>query len=245
MKEYLQKTGDIHSLGISTSLVNNLLQENINFSPEQIARRIHKEKKLPIEISRAMANIGYERCDESCIIPSSKKWDKASKLSDLFNCEINSENENIFLEQKFLDYLAVNGHEIETIHWRNFERFCAEYFRREGYKVILGPGSNDGGVDIRVFSDTSKTTAPHMLIQCKRYKAENKVSIETVKSFYTDVLFENATTGLIATSSYIAPGGKSICDTRGYNLKFAEAENIRNWGRNMWKYSKPEQNLNR
>jgi restriction system protein len=130
--------------------------------------------------------------------------------------------------------LAVNGNEIELIHWRNFERFCAEYFKKQGYIVILGPGTNDGGIDIRAYKEHGG--APDFVIQCKRYSKGKKVTIETVKSFYTDVVFENAKNGLIATTGYIAKGGKKVCETRGYNIKFAEKRYIKNWAKEMWKF---------
>jgi restriction system protein len=62
------------------------------------------------------------------------------------------------------------------------------------------------------------------------------VTIETVKSFYTDVVFDKAKNGLIATTGYIAKGGKKVCETRGYNIKFAEKENIKKWAKEMWQF---------
>lgn len=234
--DYVKKIKELEPLASSTSLVYHYLQGNNNATLAEIAAFITKETRYPIHIATAMAHIGLERNDQSCVMPPSLEWNKTKKLSELFNCEIKSETVNEFIEQKFIDYLAVNGHEIEIIHWRNFERFCAEYFKRKGYHVVLGPGTNDGGVDIRAFKDKATNSAPHVLIQCKRYKAENKISIDTVKAFYTDVLYEKANHGLIATSSHISPGGKSICKVRGYNLKFAEAEKVKNWGQKMWTY---------
>lgn len=172
-----------------------------------------------------------ETLDLNCTIPISKEWNESTELSKLFECELKSDN--TFLEQKFIDYLAVNGNEIEKIHWRNFEKYCAEYFKRQGYEVVLGPGTNDGGVDIRAYSDNKNI--PDLLIQCKRYKKENKIGIETVKSFYTDVLFEGAKKGIIATTSYIAEGGKKVSKARNYNLTFSERENVKKWARQMWK----------
>jgi restriction system protein len=236
IRDYVQRTQDIESLARSTSICGRYIQENPNISNIELAEILVEKENYPKEISLSIANIGIERIDQSCVLhPNSKSWNGQTSLSDLFDCEIIGENENEFLEQKFLDYLAVNGHEIENIHWRNFERFCAEYFHKLGQYVVLGPGTNDGGIDIRVFN-TEDTKKPLILIQCKRYKKENKVSIETVKSFYSDVLFEEAQKGLIATSSYIASGGKKVRDVRGYNIDFAEYNNVKNWAKDMWKH---------
>ncbi|MBB4117798.1 MAG: restriction endonuclease [Mesonia hippocampi] len=235
---YVHRTRNIDLFAKSTSICNYYLNQTPTLSNQELAQILEEKENYPKEISLEIANIGIERIDQSCVLPTpSKNWDGIKKLSDLFDCELVAENENEFLDQRFIDYLATNGNEVELIHWRNFERFCAEYFNKLGQKVILGSGTNDGGVDIRVF-DPENSSKPLILIQCKRYKKENKISIETVKSFYTDVLFENAEKGLIATSSYIAPGGKKVRNSRGYNIDFAEFENVKKWAKEMWKYKK-------
>lgn len=233
LREYVLKTGDFR-LASSASVVGlRYLHDNNDITNTELAKLISAEYNLKDDrLSLAIANISIEQNDLSCIFPESKSWDGATELSALFDCEIQSNSD--YLEQKFIDYLAVNGDEIEHIHWRNFERFCAEYFKKQGYIVNLGPGTNDGGVDIRVYKEGGR--APEIMIQCKRHKKENKVKIETVKSFYTDVKFENAKTGLIATTGYIADGGKKVCETRGYNIKFAENDNIKKWAREMWTF---------
>jgi restriction system protein len=232
LREYVQKTGDIETIGKGPAIAYHYLFFNRDLSASELAKMLHEKNGYSEELSLALANIAIEKDDLDIILPESKVWGETTKLSDLFDCEIKSENN--YLEQKFIDYLATNGHEIELIHWRNFERFCAEYFKREGYQVILGPGTNDGGVDIRAYKEESK--APELMIQCKRYKKENKVQIETVKSFYTDVQFEKAKKGLIATTGYIAKGGKKVVETRGYNITFAEKEKVKYWAKKMWKF---------
>jgi restriction system protein len=185
--------------------------------------------ELIVEIVVMYANHQFQSCDVT--LPERKDWDGGTPLQTLFNCEIRP-NSSDFLEQKFLDYLAVNADLLKTIHWRNFERFCAAFFSRMGYEIILGPGTNDGGVDIRAY-DKLDNSKPLILIQCKRYKEENKVSIETVKSFYTDVAFEDAKQGIIITTSYISEGGKKVSEARRYPLSFAEKEDVEKWAASM------------
>lgn len=233
IKEYFQKC-DEASIIVATA--TSLTFQYIRLYPEltiaELSELLFTKEGIDKELCEAIAVIGFERIDQNCVLPPTLKWEGGTELSKLYDCELHSENN--FLEQKFLDYLAVNGDEIETIHWRNFERFCAEYFKRQGYEVVLGPGTNDGGIDIRAYKGNG--SAPDLLIQCKRYKEKNKINIETVKSFYTDVQFENAKQGLIATTSYIAKGGKKICETRGYNIKFSERENIKKWAKELGTY---------
>jgi len=156
------------------------------------------------------------------------------ELSKLFNSSLVGNRRDKFIEQKFINYLASNPHKLEHIHWRNFEAFCAEYFNQLGYQVELGPGTNDGGTDI-VVRGLEEEMDTVIMIQCKRYNYKRDVSIEAVKAFYTDVDYETATKGIIATTSRIAPGGKTIATARKYPLEFAEAKEIRRWALNMHK----------
>ncbi len=169
-------------------------------------------------------------------MPVLEDWDGGTPLQDLFNCELKSKKQSFF-DQQFIDYLAANPQKLEGKHWRNFERFCAEFFDRLGLELNLGPGSKDEGLDIRAF-DKKDLSKPLILIQCKRHKATESVKLETVKSLYTDVKFEGAELGLIATTSYIAPGGKKMATARKYPLSFAENEQVKKWAKTMWRYNK-------
>ncbi|HVW13508.1 MAG TPA: restriction endonuclease [Mucilaginibacter sp.] len=234
---YFVNKGNPMALATITSTAFRYFDDREDIDVRKIADEIARRERLPKEVALAVAEYGFERFDQSCLMPENKRLNIATDLSNLFDREVIPNSE--FLEQKFIDYLAVNGHEIENIHWRNFERFCAQYFKKQGYIVELGPGGNDEGVDIRVFEETKTASSkPYILIQCKRYKSEHKVSIETVKSFYTDVHYEEAKSGLIATSSFIAPGGKKVSEVRGYNLSFAESDKVKGWAHKMWKYHK-------
>jgi restriction system protein len=143
-----------------------------------------------------------------------------------------------YLDQEFINYLKENTQDLDRIHWRNFERLVAEFFNKVGYHVKLGPGTNDGGIDIRVWADHNSSEGPPlMLIQCKRYSKGNQVSVDTVKAFYSDVIHEEAGVGLIATTSSLASGGKKVINVRGYNISIAESEEIKKMVYEMWRES--------
>jgi hypothetical protein len=167
---------------------------------------------------------------------SSRSWDGAIPLSRLFDAELKEPETDGYLDQRFLDYLAAREEHLDRIHWRNFERLCAEFFRRAGFQVVLGPGRRDGGVDIRVWN-AEDDPAPFLLVQRKRYDSGRLVGIETVKALWSDVDFEGADGGLLATTSRITPEGKRLADARSYPLRFAEHARVREWARSMWRFS--------
>lgn len=165
-----------------------------------------------------------------------RSWDGAVPLEDLFGGELIPKDAEAYVDQRFLDYLAARGERLDEIHWRNFERLCAEFFKRLGFVVHLGPGSKDGGVDLRVWNENNRET-PFLLVQCKRYDEDRLVKIEYVKALWEDVRFEGAKHGLIATTSRVAPGGKHVAQARGYSLGFAENARVREWARSMWRFA--------
>jgi restriction system protein len=166
--------------------------------------------------------------------PKHKPWDGIVQLDRLFEGEHIPDDPTVYLDQRYIDYLAKNSEEMRQMHWRNFERLTTEFFRRQKYEVDLGPGTKDGGVDVRVWTDKeAKAGPPLMLIQCKRTK--DVVGIETVKAFWTDVLFERAERGLIATTAAVSRDGKKVCEVRQWPMSFAEGDNVQQWARSMWR----------
>jgi len=166
-------------------------------------------------------------------------WDGITPLGDLFNSEVLPLSPDDFIDQKFIDYLAVNEGRIDQINWRNFERLSAQFFKNVGFHAKLGPGRNDGGVDIRIWPQKSMIRKPPLiLIQCKRYKVSNSVEVEYVKALYTDVEFENAESGMIITTSYVAPGGKKVASIRKWPLNFLENEEVRKLVAANWRHAR-------
>ncbi|ATG16707.1 restriction endonuclease [Providencia alcalifaciens] len=155
-------------------------------------------------------------------------WKDTIALKELFESESLESEYGNFIDQRFIDYLQRNSDKLNEMHWRKFEGLTAEYFTREGFNVELGPGRNDGGIDVRVWKDHKKAGEPPLiLIQCKRYK--NKIDRTVVKALWADVEWEKAESGLIVTTSGISPGGLSDCQARGYMIKEANKTTISEW----------------
>jgi restriction system protein len=113
-----------------------------------------------------------------------------------------------------------------SIHWRKFEELIGECFVKFGYKVKIGPGSNDDGVDLRVWSE-DENNAPEFIIQCKRKK--EKIDKVHIKALYTDVMYENAKKGLLVTSSELSPGARKTISARAYPIEEVNGEMIKKW----------------
>lgn len=114
------------------------------------------------------------------------------------------------------------------IHWRQFERLVAEYLHRQGYAVQLGPGSNDDGVDIRMWPSEPESGGPPLLIvQCKRQR--QKVEKVVVKALWADMQAEGAVRGMVATTKAVSPGARDTISARGDAIDSADHLTIAHW----------------
>lgn len=155
-------------------------------------------------------------------------WQNTSELKDLFTSESLETMYGKFIDQRFIDYLSTNFEKIGEINWRKFEGLTAEYFYRNGYEVDVGPGRNDGGIDIRVWDKGAEQTEPPLiLVQCKRQK--KKVEKAIVKALWADIVDENASSGLIVTSSSLSPGAKKVRTARSYPISDVDRVGLRKW----------------
>lgn len=156
------------------------------------------------------------------------QWNSPLQLQALFKGTKEEPAFGRFIDQRFIDYLSKNYERIGAIHWRKFEELTAEFFHREGYTVELGPGSNDDGVDVRIWKNGQRTTDnPHCLVQCKRQR--DKVERVVVKGLFADVTFEGAKLGLVVTSSELSPGARSTIAARGYPIREVDRNGLAEW----------------
>lgn len=155
-----------------------------------------------------------------------EEWRDIIDLNDLFEKYQPVVSHGTFLDQRFINYLSNNVTQLGEIHWRKFEELISECFFKSGYKVELGPGTNDDGVDVRVWNDSAQTH-PEFIIQCKRYKS--KIDKVTIKGLYADVLEAQATTGLLVTTSEFSPGARTTISARNYPIKEVNGEKVSEW----------------
>ncbi|WP_440216653.1 restriction endonuclease [Chromobacterium piscinae] len=157
-----------------------------------------------------------------------REWNTPIELKGLFKGTEQQPEKGRFIDQRYIDYLSNNQDRIGDMHWRQFERLTAEFYERDGYKVDLGPGSGDDGVDVRVWKpDAIPGNSPLCIVQCKRQK--NKIEKVVVKGLHADVQFERAEYGVIVTTSELSPGAKTTISARGYDIQAIERDGVKGW----------------
>jgi restriction endonuclease len=158
-----------------------------------------------------------------------RKWEDVRDLEELFSSERLGSPHGKYFDQRFANFLGANFDAVDKIHWRQFEGLAAEYFKREGFAVELGPGRGDGGVDIRLWpSDEAKEHGPAaVLVQCKRQRT--KIASTVVKSLWADMTAEGAGGGLIVTTSAFSPSADAVRTARDYDIHDAHRETLKSW----------------
>jgi restriction system protein len=133
-----------------------------------------------------------------------------------------------FFDQRFVNYLSRRPELLQEINWRQFEGLSAEWLKHSGYEVELGPGRNDGSVDVRAWNVGAKPdTPPVLIVQCKREK--NKIGKVVVKALWADVHAERAGAGLIVTTNDISPGAAKVIEARAYPITVANRDEVARW----------------
>lgn len=155
------------------------------------------------------------------------EWRNTIDLKDLFESEGLNAEYGTFLDQRYIDFLSANFSAIDAMHWRKFEQLTAEFLDRCGYQVQLGPGRGDDGVDVRAWSKDTEIVRPLIIVQCKRQKAS--VGKTIIKSLYADVVHEDATSGLLVTTSRLSPGAEQTRLARAYPINVADRPMLRKW----------------
>jgi hypothetical protein len=171
------------------------------------------------------------------------EWDGVVALRELFGDGLAPEAKESFetlIDQRFIDYLHAQPEDVSQVHWRQFELLVAEFFRRHGYQVQVTPPSGDGGIDVRAHRSSDSLGPELVLVQAKRYSSDRTVGVETVKALWSDINEANATRGVIATTSTLAPGARAYCEARRYRLSAAEAPTVQRWLRDLATHPRSE-----
>ena len=172
-----------------------------------------------------------------------KHWEVYEKkdFSNICNLII-PDFEKINLE--LIEYFASHPNELyNKLSPRQFEKLIEAVFRNQGYRTELGPGYNDGGIDLRIFYKDAIGEIS-TLVQAKLYNPENPIRIDAVKAFAKTVDDEKANRGLFVATSRYLPGVKKFAEREGHMLTLATSKDVSKWCQQVRdKYWKDNSNI--
>ena len=101
---------------------------------------------------------------------------------------------------------------IRSLTWQQFEQFVGSYFKDQGYTVMETAAGPDGGVDLVLKKDGSKT-----YVQCKHWKTY-KVSVEKVRELLGSMVAGGADHGVLVTTGEFTSSAKQFGGKNGVRL---------------------------
>jgi hypothetical protein len=126
-----------------------------------------------------------------------------------------------------LDSIVRNPMDLLSMSPRQFEEFVADIWEGFGYQVELTARTRDQGRDIIAIRNAEAHL--RFLIECKRYSPDNKVGVGIVRSLYGVVRDENATKGILATTSTFTKDAQKFIDRHIWELEGHDFQNILDW----------------
>ena len=97
---------------------------------------------------------------------------------------------------------------IHDITPREFEELVCELLERLGMSVTLTQRTRDGGKDI-IIVEESALGSFLVYCECKQHSPDRPVGVSLVRELYGTVSADNATAGLLVTTSYFTPDAKA------------------------------------
>ncbi|MCW0386283.1 hypothetical protein NB722_000822 [Xanthomonas sacchari] len=147
------------------------------------------------------------------------RWQWTCKLIEADSADVSGD-----LYQYFAEY----PDDFHKLPHRDFEKLVSSIFAARGWRTELGPGSGDGGVDLRLWqSDPIGDILT--LVQIKRHAAHRPVHLDAVAALEAHVNREGANRGLVVTSSRFLPGVHAFASKQSFRLQLAEGRELQSW----------------
>jgi HJR/Mrr/RecB family endonuclease len=123
---------------------------------------------------------------------------------------------------------ATHPEDLLSMPPRQFEELIAELLTREGMSVTLTPATRDGGRDILALARTPIGQQLY-LAECKRHGKDNPVDVSVVRSLYGVVMQENASAGLIVTTSRFTSDAVKFAEPIQYRMGLRDFGSLVDW----------------
>ena len=131
-------------------------------------------------------------------------------------------------QAEILEAVADEPDLLHALHDREFEELVAELFARNGCEVELTARSGDRGVDLYAIR-RSGLLEQRYVIECKRNSPDNRVGPSLVRQLRGVVDREQATCGVLVTTSTFTVGANEEQKTNPHRLSLRDFEHLASW----------------
>lgn len=191
------------------------------------------ESHLESEFSTLLASLGYwyEQEDNVTLALYANDADRNAKFYEYFHwqwvCSLLVEDTGDVYEELY-QYFATNPSALYRLHWRDFEILLFRIFQNHGYSAILGPGQNDGGIDLRLWQPNPIGDIL-TVVQAKRYAPDSRIDLQPVQAIYGAAKAEPAAQAMFVTTSSYTPAAHKFAARVSSELQLRDSEDIIDW----------------
>ena len=132
------------------------------------------------------------------------------------------------LDQELYAHFASHPGRLSNLQWRDFEKIVAALLESQGYKVELGPGSNDGGTDIRLIQ-RDPIGDILTLVQVKRYRPDRKIKLEAVQALHGAATADSADRSMFVTTSAYLPSAEKFAARHNVPMTLHTSTDVQQW----------------
>ena len=132
------------------------------------------------------------------------------------------------VHHELFELLSEKPEYLNKLSWREFEILIYELLRKQGFGVELGPGTGDGGVDIRMLQ---RNPIGDILtaVQVKRYRPDRKIKLQAVQALHGAALADNLQSSIFVTTSDYLPSGRNFAARQNVPMKLLTSADVRRW----------------
>lgn len=132
------------------------------------------------------------------------------------------------ISEELTAYLLKEPKAMHEMSPRKFEELVAYIMEKHGYEVTLTQQSRDGGIDIFALKNEGFGNIL-TIVDCKKYSETNPVGIAAVRGMYGTLQIENASHGMIATTSRFTRDASVLAKDYKYQLSLKSHADILQW----------------
>ena len=133
------------------------------------------------------------------------------------------------IEIEILAYFGRHPELLYSLPPRKFEELVASVLHNNGFDVELTPETRDGGVDIFAVQKNGFAGNTLHLVECKKYRPENKVGIGFVQRMIGVVEQHRATQGIIVTTSSFSKDAQVCALSSQHRLSLNDYADVSKW----------------
>ena len=132
------------------------------------------------------------------------------------------------LNAELYEYFDNNSEQLMRLHWREFEKLVTELLQSQGFQTEIGPGSADGGIDIRLVQ-RDPIGDILTLVQVKKYGTNRRIGLQAIQALHGVREVERANGSMFVTTSDYGPSARRFAGRENVQMALYVSDDVRKW----------------